>query len=139
MQLTPGKAPELWVPGAGLVPANIAQAELAVKEYSADLRLGQTPEGEWVVAMKQGPDGEYFPVLGLGYELPSADLIKERLYKADTRRRGGEIVKEVQKRNDARQQKVKDEASDGAGIAAEAFDWAARKEGVHPNPRIFVP
>jgi hypothetical protein len=132
--------PTLWVPGAGLVPSYITQAEKLVKEYDPDLRLAREAQtGDWVVAKRTGPDGAPFPVLYLGPELPTLDKIKERLYRADTRRRGAEIVQEVVQNNERRLQEAKDRISDENGIAAEALDWAFRKMGKHPNPRIFVP
>jgi hypothetical protein len=133
-------APQLWVPGAGLVPVHVRQAELLIKEYDADLRLAREAQsGDWVVAKRSGPDGEPFPVLHLGPELPTPDKIKERLYKSDTRRRAAEIVREVDQRNERRAKEVRDRASDETGVAAEAMEWAYRKMGNHPNPRIFVP
>ena len=140
MLLGNAKAPELWVPGAGLVPAHIRQAELLIKEYDADLRLARESQtGDWVVAKRLGPDGEPFPVLYLGPELPTPDKIKERLYKSDTRRRAAQIVREVDERNERRKKELRDRASEETGVAAEALEWAYRKLGNHPNPRIFVP
>jgi hypothetical protein len=134
------KPTELWLPGQGLVPAHVRQAELLIKEYDADLRLAREAQtGDWVVAKRSGPDGQPFPVLHLGPELPTLDKIKERLYRADTRRRAAEIVREVVQHNERRMKDAKDRADDETGIAAEAMDWAFRKMGSHPNPRIFVP
>lgn len=122
------------------MPAHITQAEKLVKEYDADLRLAREAQsGDWVIAKRLGPDGEPFPVLYLGPELPTPDKIKERLYKSDTRRRAAEIVREVTERNERRLKEARDRASDETGIAAEAAEWAFRQLGKHPNPRIFVP
>jgi hypothetical protein len=130
----------IWLPGSGAVPLHIRQAEKALEEYDRRLSLGRDERnGDWVVLL-DGGDGRPYPVLGLGTELPAPERVKEKLYRADTSRRGTEIVNELVKRNDARLHKIKDKASDGAGIAAEAYEWAFRKVGSDAvNPRIFVP
>lgn len=131
---------EIWLPGGGVVPLHIRQAEKALEEYDARLSLGRNEQnGDWVVLL-DGGDGRPYPVLGLGLELPAPEKIKEKLHRSDTRRRGAEIVTEMVKRNDARLQAIKDKASDGSGQYAEALEWAFRKVGsTAASPRIFVP
>jgi len=129
----------IWIPGRGQMVIRELQAARAVEEYASDLILGfRKDTQEWVVFKQGGPDGQPFPVFGLGRELPTPEEIQKRLYLADTKRRGGQIVEEVNRRNEARQQAARDVADGAAEIAAEAFDWALRKEG-HGNQRIFVP
>lgn len=128
----------IWLPGKGLVPAHVRQAQKAVEEYDEDLTIGQRGE-DWVVLHKRGPDGQPYPVFGLGPELPPADRIKEMLARADTKRRGAQIVADVTRANLAQQEAVRKRASEKTEVAAEAFAWAHRKMGTHPSPRIFVP
>lgn len=128
----------IWLPGKGLVPTHVRQAMQAVEEYDEDLTLGQRGE-DWVVLSKRGPDGQPFPVYGLGRELPSADEIKRKLYMSDVRRRGAQIVAEVDRHNEAQKSAVQKIASDKAEVTADAYAWAHRKMGTHPSPRIFVP
>lgn len=133
-------ADQLWLPGKGLVPTFIAQAEKAVEEYDCDLMLGRHEQsGEWVVLIKRGPEGRPFPVMGLGNELPSVDEIKKRLFESDARRHGGELVAKIMRSQDARQKALRDEVNNQTGVAAEALEWGHRKQGTHPSPRIFVP
>jgi hypothetical protein len=128
---------EIWLPDFGAVPTHIRAASKAIEEYDPDLTLGRD-KYEWLVLKKSGPNGP-FPVLGLGAELPGHDEIKRKMYKRDVRRHGEKLVTDMQRRVDARQREQRREIEDAEGIAAEAFEWATRKMGSHPNPRIFVP
>lgn len=132
---------ELWIPGAGFVPAHIRSAQKAVEEYDPDLSLARDPDAgdQWVVLLNRGPEGRPFPVLGLGYELPAPEEIKRKLYMSDTRKRGREIVAEVVRRNEARKRAFRDQAHDAGGEVAEAMDTALHLMKRHPTPRIFVP
>lgn len=130
----------IWLPGQGLVPAHVRQAEQAVNEYDPDLTIGRHEQsGEWVIMLKRGPEGRPFPVYGLGPELPAPEAIKRKLYEGDVRRHGGRIAVEIEKAAERRRKAVRDNASAAAGEAAEAFLWAARKEGKAHIPQVFIP
>jgi len=136
LDLTPS---QLWLPGAGFVPQHILEATKAVEDYDANLSLGRHElTGDWVVLLKR-PNGETVPIFGLGPELPSREQITEKLYKSDVRRHGGKIAEAIERRSREAQRDQERKASDAAGEAAEGFAWAARKDGTHPSPRIFVP
>lgn len=139
---TPGNAgaSELWVPGYGTVPAGMSAAAKAVEEYDPDLAIGQDERtGDFVVLLKRGPGGNAFPVLGLGPELPAPEEIKRRLHMADTRRRGRQIVADIERKNEQRRKELRAQTSDAAGEVAEAMDTALHLMKRHPVPRIFVP
>ena len=130
----------LWVPGHGLVEASIARASKAVDEYDEALMLARHElTGDWCVFLKKGPFGEPFPVVGLGRDLPGPQEIQRRLYHADAKRRGNEILDQINRHNDELQQPGRDSADTAEGIAAEAYEWGFRKMGAHPTPRVFVP
>jgi len=105
--------------------------------------LGQFKDtGEWGIFVARGTresGGQPFPVFNLGRELPSREQIQKRLYEGDVRRRGKEIVDEIDRHFDAEQKKLADIASDGAGQLSEAIDSHMRAQGGHPFPRVFVP
>lgn len=131
---------DIWLPGVGLVPAHIRTAQQAVEAYDSRLELGfNKRNGEWVVLWKNGPDGAPFPVLGLGRELPSYEEIQRLLYKGDTVRRGGEVVRDVIRRNEKRKADSRHEAREAAGEVAEALEHAFRRMGKTSYNRIFVP
>lgn len=136
LDLTPS---QLWLPGQGFVPAHVREATKAVEDYDSNLSLGRHDKsGEWVVLLTR-PDGETVPIFGLGHELPSRERITEKLYKSDVRRHGGKIAEAIDRANEQRRRDLARKADDGTGETAEAFAWAARKDGTHPSPRIFVP
>jgi len=132
-------AQQLWVPGTGLMPSHMREAEQAVKDYDCDLSIGRHEQsGEWVILLQRGGMPPH-PVFGLGHELPSRDRIMELLYKNDVRRHGGELVNKIMRAQDERQKALRDEVNEQTGVAAEGLEWAHRKAGSHPSPRIFVP
>jgi uncharacterized protein YjbJ (UPF0337 family) len=125
---------ELWLPGRGVMPAHVRQATQAVREYGADLGLARhEASGEWVVT-KNG-----YPVFGLGVELPAPERIKQMLYESDAQRHGGKLAEKIQKMTDARQRAAKQHAEDLTGTAAEALEWAHRKEGRTSHKRVYIP
>jgi hypothetical protein len=139
---TPGNkgADELWVPGYGNVPVGMSAAAQAVREYDPDLAIGQDERnGDYVVLLKRGPGGTAFPVLGLGPQLPAPEEIKRRLHRADTRRRGREIVASIERNNERQRQRLRAEAHEAGGEVAETMDTALHLMKRHPVPRIFVP
>lgn len=140
MNATELTAQQIWLPGKGLVPSHARAALQAVEEYESDLTLGRHEQtGEWIVMLKRGPEGRPFPVFGLGTELPSPEAIKQKLYQSDVRRHGGKIALALQKEEDRKRAAQRKLVSDSTEVAAEGMDWAMRKQGVHPFPRIYVP
>ena len=131
----------LWIPGQGFVPSHIRSSMQAVSEYDADLSLARDENagGQWVILLKSGPEGRPFPVLGLGYELPAPEAIKKKLYMSDTRRRGREIVADIQRNNDSIQARSREKLSEAGSEVAEVIEWALRKKGQIPDSKIFVP
>jgi hypothetical protein len=129
----------IYMPNGARMSVRELQAARAVEEYDGSLILGQL-HGEWTVFLRNGPiEGNPFPVLGLGHELPAPEEVKKRLHDADTKRHGGKIATKVDRMNEERKRALCKQADDGVGATVEAFDWGLRKEGVHPHPRIYVP
>jgi hypothetical protein len=135
-----GTMSEIWTPGHGLVPAHIRSAQKAVEEYDVDMSIGRDDSnGQWVVLLARGPEGRPFPVLGLGVELPAPEEIKRKLYMSDTRKRGREIVMDIERHNERARQALRDKTHQAGGEVAETMDTALHLMKRHPVPRIFVP
>lgn len=126
---------------AGFMSVAERDANQAIEEYDPDLGLAFDEQTRtYAVVVKQGPhDGRPFPVYNLGPQLPPSDAIKRQLYHADVRRHGARIVEQVVRRNDELARERDARAHDASGDTAEHFEWAFRKLGKHPVPRIFVP
>lgn len=130
----------IWLPGAGLVPAHIRTAQQAIEAYDSRLELGfDELNGNWVVLWKDAVDGAPYPVMGLGRELPGYEEIQRLLWKGDTIRRGGDVIKDVNRRNAERKAKSDAEAHDHAGEVAEHLEHTFRRMGKTSYNRIFVP
>jgi hypothetical protein len=137
MQL-PGDA--IWLPGGGELKFSEIHAARAVEEYDAELTLGQRKDtGEWCAFLPGRPssNGQPFPVISFGTELPTPERIKQLLYEHDIRRNGREILDGLDRRYDAEQKKLRDAASDAAEQVAEVIDSDMRRKGVHPFPRVY--
>jgi hypothetical protein len=130
---------DIFIPGLGSVPFHVYTAQNAVTEYDEDLILGQSDHMGWVVFLKNGPqEGLPFPVLNLGHELPPAEEIKRRLYKGDTKRRGRQIVADIERNNAAARKRNRDAAHEGAAESAEVIEWAMRTAGHTSHKKILM-
>lgn len=131
---------DIWLPGVGVVPSHIRTAQQAVEAYDSRLELGFDQRNQqWVVLWKDAVDGAPFPVMGLGRELPGYEKIQEILYRGDTVRRGGEVVRDVVRRNEERKRKSRAEFRETTGEVAEALEHAFRRMGETSYNRIHVP
>lgn len=131
---------DLWIPNGSVLPDDVRMAQKAIKAYDPNLELGVDKRTEqWVVLWSRAVGEAPYPVLGLGFELPGYEEIQRRLYAGDVRRRGGEIVKEVNKRQEAARKARKDEAHEAAGDTAEALEHAFHRAGETSYKRIYIP
>lgn len=132
----------LWVPRKMDQP-DAWKVHQAVRMYDEDLAFGRNEEtGQWCIFMRQGTnkaaDTNDLPILGFN-DIPSVDEAMDRLRKSDARRRGREILAELNKHNEDINRERKARADDGIRAAAEGFEWGFRKMGKAPTTRIFVP
>ena len=137
----PGEKRSIWVPGQGNIPMDVIQVSRVIEEYDTRLSLGRDERsGEWVVLREDGPEGiPFFPVMGLGIELPSADRVKAILFSRDVARNGSRIVQQVVERQNRRRKNAKDFADSGAEAAAEALEWGYRRMGGdRANAKVFI-
>lgn len=133
----------LWVPAHAADQREAWKVHQAVKQYDENLAFGRNEEtGQWCIFMRQGTNQATtehdLPILGFN-EIPNPDDAIARLMKSDARRRGNEILDELNAHNEDINAERKRKADEAIGSAAEAFDWGFRAMGRHPNSRIFVP
>lgn len=115
----------------------------AVRRYDENLAFGRNEEtGQWCIFMRQGTgeaaSNKDLPILGFNH-IPEVNEAIDRLERSDARRRGQEIIKELQAHNEDIQQERERRAQEAEGEAAAALAWGFRKQGFNPFPRIFVP
>jgi hypothetical protein len=112
-----------------------AKVDKAVNEYDEQLRFGRNEEtGQWVIILVRGE--QRIPVLGFN-DIPHPDDALKRLYKSDARRRGLEILDEINKGNEAIQAESAKKATEAAEETAEYFEQATRWEGATPHFKSF--
>lgn len=131
-----------WVPRSHEIREAWA-VHKAVRRYDENLAFGRNEQtGQWCVFMRQGTgeaaSDKDLPILGFD-DIPTVDAAIDRLQKSDARRRGKDILDELNKHNRDIQEERKRAADDAVGEAARAFEWGYRKMGKHPVPRIYVP
>ena len=132
---------DVWLPGHGVVPVGSINASKAVEDYDPELMLGRNEQtGDWHVFVKKGPhDGQPFPVMYIGPELPTYDEIQRLLYKNDVRRHGAKIVQAIERRKRVEQERLEKQHHDENAEVAEHIEWGLRQMGALPKLRIFVP
>jgi hypothetical protein len=138
-----GNKQDMWLPGLeSTVPLHVRQVSTAIEQYDSKLSLGRDQRtGDWVVLREGGPmNVPYFPVFGLGHDLPSSDRVKQMLYDRDVARNGKRILDQVMNRQVQRKKDVKDRADAAAEEAGDALEWATRKMGGDTGKsRVFIP
>jgi hypothetical protein len=125
--------------GRGLVDSGVLAVDRAVNEYDERLYFDRNQDtGQWCIYMKMPHNEDPIPVLGWD-ELPEAGAALHRLRESDTMRHGDKIYREMLRHNEALEKKYNDATDEAAYQVAEAMEWGFRKQGAHPNPRVFIP
>ena len=132
---------DIVLPSGVTVPVGSVNASKAVEDYDPDLMLGRNEQtGDWHVFVKNGPyDGQPFPVMYIGQELPSYDEIQRLLYTHDVRRHGAKIVEQIERKKRIEQERLAKQHHDENAEVAEYIEWGLRQMGALPKLRIFVP
>lgn len=129
----------IWLPGSGELRFDELAVARAVEEYDSDLTLGQIRDtGQWAVFLPERGTGKPFPVLGLGHELPSADHVKEILFKHDVRRNGRRILDDMEAHQERADKEFSDSVDEASTAVAEAIASRMAEQGHHPYPTIHM-
>ena len=127
---------DIWVPPS-FWDKQVNAVTVAVREYDPELQFGRNEaNGQWCIFMER--HGERIPILGF-QGIPHPDDALKRLYQSDTRRHGSKILDEMNEHNDKLQAEKLAAVREVEGELAEVIEFGAREDGLHDNPRIFVP
>lgn len=128
----------LWIPGSGEVDVRIVRLQRVCREYDDRLELARHElTGDWVVFIHL-ENGNLYPVIGIGRELCEPDELRQRLWKADARRHGNKILRQINEHNERLQRDSRLRALDADEATAEALEWGFRQEGVL-SKKVFIP
>jgi hypothetical protein len=129
---------KLWIPGAGEVDVKIVACQRVCREYDERLELAKHElTGDWVVFIKLDRDSLY-PVIGIGPELCDPEELSQRLWKADARRHGDKVLRDINEHNERIRRESRSRALAADEEVAEHFEWGFRREGVL-SPKVFIP
>ena len=129
---------KLWIPGMGETDVRIVGCQRVCREFDDRLELAKHElTGDWVVFIKVDR-GNLYPVIGIGRELCSPDELRERLWKADAKRHGDKVLRDINEHNARLQRESRARALEADEATAEALEWGFRQEGVL-SKKVFVP
>lgn len=128
----------IFVPGRGEVDLRVWKLAEAAREYDERLTVGQNQaDGNWCVFIKTArgtfPPLDLYPVLFLAHTQDAVAQIepgelKKRLYNADTKRHGNDVLRMVNKWNDELQAQQQAKVDEGEYAAAEGLEWWNRHD-----------
>lgn len=128
-----------FVSGRGMVDSDVLAVDRAVSEYDERLYFDRNLEtGQYCIYLRTIPSEPDLPLFGFD-EIPQPLEAVGRLHRADTLRHGEQILDDMKRRNENNLEPLRRKTDDAEGQTAEGFEWAFRKMGAHPSPRIFVP
>jgi hypothetical protein len=128
----------IWLPQKGDTNFAALRVDKAVREYDDQLSFGQNNDtGDWCIFLIRRGEAP-LPVIGFGREIPHPDDAIKRLYRADAKRRGHEILDEINRSN-AELERARDEAAaEGEARLAEVAEWALRTEGKTSHKKVVM-
>lgn len=127
----------IYLPGRGMVNLTARKIDKAVREYDHLLYFRRHPQNnQWTIFRKMEHGADPHPVLGFGYDLPTVEFVRRRLYETDSRRH--DIVRRVNENNARIKREQAQKVAEGEAIAAEALEWGRRKMRGEKG-RIVVP
>lgn len=133
----PAPASSIWIPGKGSTEFAALRVARAIKEYDADLEFGQNSDtGQWCIFLLRRGEAP-MPVIGFD-KIPHPEDAIKRLVQSDARRRGNEILDEMNRSNKNLEIARDDAAAAAEAQLAEVAEWALRTEGKTPHKRVIL-
>lgn len=133
----PAPAQSIWIPGRGDTNFAALNVARAVKEYDEQLEFGQNNDtGQWCIFLIRRGEAP-LPVIGFN-EIPHPEDAVRRLVQADARRRGNEILDEMNRHNKQFDIEREEAAVEADQRLAEAAEWALRHEGKTPHKKVVM-
>lgn len=127
---------KVWIPGHGDVSRKQRQVMAVIDSYGDGrfmlAKHGVT--GDWCVWLRIGPvNGEPYPVLGLGQELPGPHEALNLMVKYDLKIHGQRIIEEMHAHNEQLKRQEEAEWEEQKARTAEVYLEAYKKEGLFPR------
>jgi hypothetical protein len=113
------------------------RVERVVNEYDEQLTFGRNEEtGQWCVFLVRRGE-QPLPILGFDH-IPHPEDVLKRLYQSDSKRRGNEILDEMNRHNAQAEKEREVVASEADARLAEVAEWALRTEGKTPHKKVVL-
>jgi hypothetical protein len=127
----------IWIPGQGDTNLAAVRVDRAVREYDEELSFGQNNDnGQWCIFLIRRGQAPH-PVLGWD-EIPHPEDAIKRLVQSDARRRGNEILDELNRHNKQFEIERETVAQEADAHLAEVAEWALRTEGKTPHKKVIM-
>ena len=129
----------IYIPGHGEMSWDEVRVDRAVREYDERLFFARNADTwDWCVFIKM-PHGEPpYPVIGFGREVPSVDIVLEKVYRGDMTRHGWALYDEIVKSQKDYKQKFRDAADEASAESAEVVEHFLRQHGKSPVIKEFI-
>jgi hypothetical protein len=129
----------IYIPGHGEMSWDEIRVDRAVKEYDERLFFARNAETwDWCVYIKM-PHGEpAYPVLGFGRQVPSTDVVLDKLYRGDMLRHGWKIFDDIQKSQEDYKKQFRVKADEATEESAEVVEHFLRQHGKSPVIKEFI-
>jgi hypothetical protein len=129
----------IYIPGHGEMTFAEARVDRAVREYDERLFFARNAETwDWCVYIKMPRPEPAYPVIGFGNEIPSVDVVMQRIMAADTMRHGWQILHDVVKSQEDYKKQFKDKTDEAGEESAEHIEFMLRQHGESPVIKEFI-
>jgi hypothetical protein len=123
----------IYIPGHGEMSWEEIRVDRAVREYDERLFFARNADTwDWCVYIKMPRPEPAYPVLGFGQNIPSVDVVMEKLYNADTMRHGWQIFDDVQRSQQDYKKALRVKADEATEDSAERIEHLLRRHGKSP-------
>lgn len=135
---------KFFIPGLGNVTRDEFLAHRACQDYDSRLTFKKNPKnGQYAIFVQLERNNEWGvpekPVLGFGYTVPHPDLVREKIYNADTWQHGQRHLDEMDARNDAIRKQSEMIRVAARDESAERLEKVLRRDGKSPVIKSLRP
>jgi hypothetical protein len=129
----------IYIPGHGEMSWEEVRVDRAVKEYDERLFFARNANTwDWCVFVKMPRPEPAFPVIGFGQEVPSVDVVMDKLRRGDLMRNGDRIYNDIVKSQQDFRKRNRAKGDVASEESAEVVEHFLRQHGKSPVIKEFI-